>query len=174
MKVPVTTVDERYSDVSAVATEWEESARALQTAELFWLTTVRVDGRPHVTPLVAVWADGALHFCTGADEQKALNLRGNSHVVLTTGRNDRKGGLDIVVEGDAVRATDDIVLERLAQAWRAKWEGQWQYQVRNGYFVHPAGHEVLVFSVNPVKILEFAKGPFSQTRHRFAVTTTAV
>ena len=32
MKVPVTTVDERYSDVSAVATEWEESARALQTA----------------------------------------------------------------------------------------------------------------------------------------------
>jgi uncharacterized protein YjlB len=79
-----------------------------------------------------------------------------------------------VVEGDAVRATDDIVLERLAQAWRAKWEGQWQYQVRNGYFVHPAGHEVLVFSVNPVKILAFAKGPFSQTRHRFAVTTTAV
>ena len=62
MKVPVTTVDERYSDVSAVATEWEESARALRTAELFWLTTVRVDGRPHVTPLVAVWADGPCIF----------------------------------------------------------------------------------------------------------------
>jgi general stress protein 26 len=169
MKVPVTTVDERYSDVSAVATEWEGTARALQTAELFWLTTVRADGRPHVTPLVAVWADGALHFCTGAEEQKALNLRGNPHVVLTTGRNDWKEGLDIVVEGEAARVTDDIVLERLAQAWRAKWEGQWQFQVQNGYFVHPAGHEVLVFSVNPLKILAFAKGPFAQTRHRFGV-----
>jgi hypothetical protein len=35
MKVPVTTVDERYSDASAVATEWEGTARALQAAELF-------------------------------------------------------------------------------------------------------------------------------------------
>jgi uncharacterized protein YjlB len=91
-----------------------------------------------------------------------------AHVVLTTGCNDWERGLDIMVEGDAVRETDDAVLERLAQAWRAKWDGQWQYQARNGYFIHPGGHEVLVFSVTPLKILAFTKGAFSHTRHRFA------
>jgi Pyridoxamine 5'-phosphate oxidase len=43
-----------------------------------------VDGRPHVTPLVAVWLADAIYFGTGADEQKAHNLRANSHVVLMT------------------------------------------------------------------------------------------
>jgi hypothetical protein len=53
-----------------------------------------------------VWLDGALHFSTGATEQKALNLRGNPHVILTTGCNHWDAGLDVVVEGDAVQLTD--------------------------------------------------------------------
>src|SRR5580692_12622368 len=104
---PVTTMDQRFSDPAAAATGWDETRRALEEAELFWITTVRVGGRPHMTPLVAVWADGALHFCTGADEQKAVNLRGNPHVILSTGSNAWDRGLDVVVEGDAVRVTDD-------------------------------------------------------------------
>ena len=58
-------------------------AHVLERAELYWLTTVRADGRPHVTPLIAVTADGAVHFCTGLREQKARNLehsaRGGAH-----------------------------------------------------------------------------------------------
>ena len=49
-----------------------------------WVTTVRPDGRPHVTPLVAVWLDDALYFCTGDDERKARNLRENRSCVMTT------------------------------------------------------------------------------------------
>jgi general stress protein 26 len=67
---------------------------------LFWITTVRVDGRSHVTPLVAVWLDEAIYFATGADEQKAVNLRNNQNVILTTGCNDWEQGLDVVVEGE--------------------------------------------------------------------------
>ncbi|HCI79238.1 MAG TPA: pyridoxamine 5'-phosphate oxidase, partial [Ktedonobacter sp.] len=74
-------------------------------AELFWLSTVRADGRPHVTPLVAVWHDGAIHFTATDTAQKTVNLRGNSHVVLTTGCNQTEG-LSVVVEGDAVQITD--------------------------------------------------------------------
>jgi hypothetical protein len=58
MSMPVTALDERFSDPKAVATGWDETRRALDEAELFWITTVRPDGRPHVTPLVAVWLDG--------------------------------------------------------------------------------------------------------------------
>lgn len=55
MTNPVTTLDPRFSDPGAVATDWDETRRALEAAQLFWITTVRRDGRPHVTPLVAVW-----------------------------------------------------------------------------------------------------------------------
>ncbi len=139
----------------------------LETAELFWISTVRADGRPHVTPLVAVWLDGAIHFCTGATEQKAMNLRGNPHVILTTGCNHWDAGLDVVVEGDAVQLTDDDVLERLCEAWATKWDGRWQFEARNSGFHHKSGGMALVFSVTPTRILAFAKGTFSHTRHQF-------
>jgi predicted pyridoxine 5'-phosphate oxidase superfamily flavin-nucleotide-binding protein len=52
VSAPVTTLDQRYSAPGAVATGWDETRRVLETAELFWISTVRADGRPHVTPLV--------------------------------------------------------------------------------------------------------------------------
>src|SRR5262244_1999657 len=121
MSEPVTEIDTRFSEPGAVATSWDETRLALETADLFWICTVRADGRPHVTPLVAVWLDGALHFSTGAQEQKALNLTANPQVALTTGCNDWQDGVDIVVEGYAARVTDHARLVRLAEAWRAKW-----------------------------------------------------
>ena len=63
-----TRLDERFSDPGTEATGWAETTRALEEAQISWLTTVRADGRPHVTPLVAVWLDGAVHFSTGATE----------------------------------------------------------------------------------------------------------
>ena len=168
MQQPVTELDTRFSDENAVATDWEETRRALEDAELFWITTVRVDGRPHVTPLVAVWLDDAIHFATGAGEQKAVNLRTNQNVILMTGCNEWQGGLDIVVEGEAVQVKEETVLERLAEAWGKKWDGRWHYEVREGSFRHEANADaILVFSVKPTKVLAFAKGTFGQTRHRF-------
>jgi general stress protein 26 len=166
MNEPMTTIDARFSEPGAEPTPWDDTLRALETAELFWITTVRADGRPHVSPLVAVWQDGAIHFSTGATEQKALNLRGNAHVILTTGCNQWNGGLDVVVEGNAVPVTDDKRLERLADSWTTKWDGRWRYEARGGAFHHDVG-AALVFSVTPTKILAFGKGKFSHTRHRF-------
>jgi hypothetical protein len=76
-----------------------------------------------------------------------------------------------VVEGDAVQVTDDAVLERVAGAFTAKWDGRWQYTVRGGCFRESDGRgEVMVLSVTPVKVFAYAKGdPFGATRHRFSV-----
>ena len=166
MNTPVTELDTRFSDPDATASGWDQTRRTLETAELFWICTVRADGRPHVSPLVAVWLDGAIHFATGPGEQKAINLQRNAHVILMTGCNQWDAGLDVVVEGDAVQVTDDLALQRLASAWATKWDRRWQYQTRNGRFRHAAG-EALVFSVTPTKVLAFGKGTFSHTRHRF-------
>jgi general stress protein 26 len=176
MSTPTTALDARFSQPGASPTSWEDAVRALEAAELFWITTVRTDGRPHVSPLVAVWLEGAMHFSTGPTEQKALNVRANPHVILTTGCNDWNRGIDVVVEGEAVQTTDDATLRRLADAWRRKWDGQWQYEVHEGSFRSPTeaaggaageGREALVFSVAPTKVLAFGKGTFTQTRHRF-------
>ena len=167
MNEPVTTIDTRFSDPDAVATPWEETRRILEAAELFWIVTVRADGRPHATPLVAVWLDGALHFCTADTEQKAMNLRKNPHVILATGSMHWNAGLDAAVEGDAVQVTDEDTLKRLAEVWATKWDGRWQYEIRNGAFYNE-DFTIPVFSVTPTRVFAFAEGPcFGQTRHQF-------
>lgn len=167
MSEPTTSLDTRFSEPGSAATSWEMTRQVLEAAQLSWITTVRNDGRPHVSPLVAVWVDESLWFCTGAAEQKAVNLHTNRHVVLTTGCNSWDHGLDVVVEGEATRETDNGILRQLAQAWSAKWDGRWQYQARDGAFHDPGTGEALVYRVTPRKVLAFGKGGFTHTRHRF-------
>jgi nitroimidazol reductase NimA-like FMN-containing flavoprotein (pyridoxamine 5'-phosphate oxidase superfamily) len=167
MTSPSTELDARFSEPDAQPISWEATREAIERAQLFWISTVRADGRPHVTPLVAVWLDGALCFSTGPGEQKAHNLAANPQVVLTTGCNDWRSGVDVVVEGRAVRVTDAARLQRLAQAWAEKWDGRWRYEVGADGFGHARHDAVAVYAVSPTKVLAFGKGTFSHTRHRF-------
>ncbi|MFD9074028.1 pyridoxamine 5'-phosphate oxidase family protein [Streptomyces lasiicapitis] len=163
-----TDVDARYSSEGVAATPWSQARDALEAARLSWISTVRPDGRPHVTPLSALWQGDALYFSTGPDERKARNLEANPEVVLTTGTNLWDKGLDVVVEGTAVRVTDDARLRELAAAWEEKYGGFFHYEVRDGCFQHESG-QAYVFAVTPRTAFGFGKGePFSQTRYRFA------
>ncbi len=165
---PSARLDSRFSDPSAGPTPWADAARVLERAELYWLTTVRSDGRPHVTPLIGVAEGEAVHFCTGLREQKTRNLEGRSEVALTTGNNTWAQGLDVVVEGTAARVTDRDDLQRLADAYEAKYGSVWRFTVRDGAFHGDAGNVALVYEVRPTTAFGFGKGePFSQTRWRF-------
>jgi general stress protein 26 len=164
---PTGKIDRRFSDPEAEATPWAETVGVLERAELYWLTTVRADGRPHVTPLIGVAEDGVVHFCTGLDEQKARNLEHNDRVAITTGNNTWARGLDVVVEGTALRVTDDEALRRLAHAWEAKYGAGWHFDVADGMFRHADGGGAAVFRIEPVKGLTFAKAPHGQTTYRF-------
>lgn len=165
---PITELDDRFSDAGVPPATWEDVRRELGDAQLFWIVTVRTDGRPHMTPLVAVWLDDTIYFCTGSDEQKAVNLGRNRHVLLSTGCNEWQGGVDVVIEGDAEPVTDRATLEVLADAWARKWDGSWRFAVTDNGFQHDGGAgTALVFSVKPTKVLAFGKSPFSHTRFRF-------
>ena len=128
---------------------------------------MRADGRTPVAPLVAVWHGDSLYFCTGEAEQKAVNLRTNQHVVLTTGCNDRNDGIHVVVEGVANRVTDDaLLIETRRRA--TKWDGSWQFEARDGAFHHETDggdHPALVFEVAIDKVLSFDKEGGAATRH---------
>ena len=162
-------LDTRFSE----ATEpvgWQEVTDALAGAELYWLTTVRTDGSPHVTPLIGAWVDDGFVFCTGPEEQKAQNLAHSTAVAVTTGVNTWNDGLDVVVEGDAERVTGLDTLSRLAEAIREKYDGVWDFTPREDGFGHTDdsgdSHIAYVFRVPVAKALAFAKSPHGQTRFR--------
>ena len=169
------TIDPRYGDPSATAPPWSDIERLLADAQLYWIITVRADGRPHAVPLVGVWHDGAFAFCTGADEQKQRNLDANPHVAVTTGSMGANGwdsGKDIVVEGIAGRVTDAEALQALAEAWFAKYGDDWKFEVRGQEFVElsdsGAGTQggAWVYRVAPDKVIAFGDG-HGQTTYRF-------
>jgi hypothetical protein len=164
---PVATLDERYSAPAASATPWSEGRERLERAEIYWITTIRPEGRPHVTPLIAVWLDDSLFFCTGEREQKFRNLAANPHCSLITGQNTYDEGLDLVIEGEAVRVLDEATLTRVADAYRAKYGSDWSWDVRDAKFHSTTGTVALVFEVAPVTGYGFGKGTFSQTRWSF-------
>lgn len=164
---PVAELDARFSVPGAAPTEWSHARGRLETAEVYWLSTVRPDGRPHVTPVIAVWLGEALYFCTGPGERKAYNLAHTPHCVLTTGCNALGEGLDVVVEGDAVKMGDDKKLRDVAAAYEAKYGSEWHFDVRDGTFYGDGG-EAVVYEVAPSVVFGFAKGEYSQTRWRFA------
>jgi hypothetical protein len=159
-------LDPRFSSPDATATPWATARDVLAAAPTYWLSTVRSDGDPHVTTIAGVWIDEALHFTTGPSEQKAKNLAaGNVRVVVTTGCNGWDG-LDIVVEGEAVRVLDAERLGRLVNAFRQKYADFFGFRLVEGRIVSPgATDEALAFEVRARKVLGFAKGgSFGQTR----------
>ena len=165
---PTTDLDPRFSSDGATATPWQEARDQLDRAKAYWLSTVRPDGRPHVTTIAAVWLDDALYFTTGVGERKAKNLERNTNVVVTTGTSAFEG-LDVVLEGEAVRVTDQGTLERLAAAYIPKYDGVFVHEAREGELYAEDGQSlVLAFEVRATKAFGFGKGrTFSQTRYRF-------
>jgi general stress protein 26 len=158
-------LNEAFSEPGASAPSWADVEDLLSASEMFWISTVRRDGAPHVTPLPAIWLDGTLHFCVGAHEQKAKNIQSNPRCVLTTGTNRLRSGMDVIVEGAAAQVTDERQLRHLAGLWKSKLD--WDFDVHDGAFRDGAGRTGLVFGVKPTKVLAFGKAPFTQTRFRF-------
>lgn len=167
-------IDPRYGDPSATPPPWADVERLLADAQLYWIITVRADGRPHAVPLVGVWHDGTFAFCTGPGEQKWRNLEVNPHVAVTTGSTGTNGwniGKDVVLEGVARRVTGADTLQTLAAGWFDKYGIDWKYEVRGQEFIEVSssgdGHGgASVYRVAPTKVIVFGDA-HGQTTYRF-------
>ena len=119
------------------------------------ITTVRADGRPHVTPLVAVWLDDAIHFATGprakGDQPPDESECDPEHRLQRLGKRSGRRG-----RGRAVRVTDDALLERLAEAWTRKWRPVALPGVRRRLSPRGRRRGVRVLG-NSIKVLAFGK-----------------
>jgi hypothetical protein len=96
----------------------------------FFLGTLRPDARPHSAGIGALWYDGDLFFTSGPDTRKARNLAANPACTISA----RLQNIDIVLEGEATRVTDQATLEEAARLYRA---GGWPAEVQGDAFIAP-------------------------------------
>lgn len=156
-----------FSSPGARATPWASVLDIMAAAEVFWLSTVRPDGRPHVTPLLAAWSLDGLCFTTGSQERKAHNLDHNPRCVLTTGTN-TLAGIDVTIEGVASIVVERADRERATADFARKYgehltspEGTWY-----GLIEAVIAGDTRLYRVAPRVGFAFGKLPMaSQTRY---------
>src|SRR5687768_4381988 len=96
----------------------------------FILGTTRPDGRPHAAPFGALWFDGDLYLVSGPGTRKSRNLVANPASTVSAGLE----GIDLVLEGETIRVTDQPSLTRLAALYR---ENGWPAEVEGDAFTAP-------------------------------------
>jgi hypothetical protein len=134
----------------------------------FFLGTVRPDGRPHSAGIGALWHNGDFYIVSGPTTRKSRNLAANPACTITV----RLAGLDLVVEGEATRVTDQPTLEQVAALYRA---GGWPATVEGDAFTAPysapaAGSppwHLYRFTIHTA-IGTASAEPYGATRWRFA------
>jgi hypothetical protein len=87
-----------------------------------WLTTLDVDGSPHVTGVGGLWVDGAWWFETGRTTRKGRNLARDPRCTLAVATHE----FDLVVDGTAGVVTEPDTVAAMAARWAA---GGWPCRV---------------------------------------------
>ena len=112
---------------------WSRALEALESTEPHQqtpvLATTRPDGRPHLAMLGAVWDEGRVYFVSGSGTRKSRNLDANPACSIALSLR----GIDLVIEGTAVRVTDEATLHRLANRYG---EQGWPARVEDGAFTY--------------------------------------
>jgi nitroimidazol reductase NimA-like FMN-containing flavoprotein (pyridoxamine 5'-phosphate oxidase superfamily) len=165
------------------ATPWSQARERLEAPErerTYWLATVAPDGRPHVRPLLGLWLDGAFYFVTAESSRKGRNLAADPRCVVAASSKTLPA-LDVVIEGDAVKVTDQAKLRRVTEAYGSTM--QWPLEVDGGGVVGPNAPTAgpppyAVFELTPTTVVGLpgiagteegvgSAGSFNPTRWRF-------
>jgi general stress protein 26 len=110
-----TLIDPQGHDVPPLP--WKEAEARIDAARWYWLTTLHPSGRPHTRPVLAVWTGGALCTTSSHAAQKGRNLRRDPRCSVAIMADD----MHIVVEGTASALESQPALDRVAEAYRSKY-----------------------------------------------------
>jgi hypothetical protein len=105
-------------------------AASATTEFTFFLGTVRPDGRPHAAGVGALWFDGDLYLTSGPETRKSRNLAANPACTISL----KLEGIDLIMEGEARRVTDQPTLKRVAELYR---ESGWPVEAQGDAFTAP-------------------------------------
>lgn len=97
---------------------WEQIDERLRDAPVYWVASVRPDGRPHVVPRDGMWIDDAWYYGGSEATVHNQNLRSNPALTMHIG----DGMTAIIVEGKALFEKQPAALaQRLADEHNRKY-----------------------------------------------------
>ena len=140
---------------------WSWAQERLEGALLYWVMTVRPDGRPHATPIWGVWVDDRYYFEGGPDTRRGRNLAANPAVGVHLERGDDV----VIIEGTAeeIKGPDPALAATLVEAFGAK------YEPTHNYRPDPTGWDAGgLYVVRPHVVLAWGEFPKTVTRWQFA------
>jgi nitroimidazol reductase NimA-like FMN-containing flavoprotein (pyridoxamine 5'-phosphate oxidase superfamily) len=133
---------------------WETVREELTKARVYWLATVRRDGRPHVVPVDGVWVDDRFYYGGAPETVHRRTVDANPEVVMHIG----DGLQAFIVEGRVeVTMRSPKEAEQLAAVANDKY----------GYGVEAKRYEAVPTLV-PRLVLAWTDGLADATRFRFA------
>ena len=127
---------------------WSWAESRLRDATLYWISTTRPDGRPHVAPVWAVWVDGLIVFESGPNSRRSRNIAANPAASVHI----QSGDDVVIVEGvaETIDRPDPAFAARLLEAF-AKYNGY-------GYQYNPANWQNGgLYIVRPRKVMGWAR-----------------
>jgi hypothetical protein len=98
---------------------WAHADARLQSAQNYWLATVRPDGRPHVSPVWGAWVDGRLYFDGHPRTQWIRNVRANGRLAVHL-----ESAEDVIILEGVAEDLDSVeaeLSERIIDVWDAKY-----------------------------------------------------
>jgi nitroimidazol reductase NimA-like FMN-containing flavoprotein (pyridoxamine 5'-phosphate oxidase superfamily) len=153
--------------VPLAALTWTDVRARLTDSKDYLLATSGNGGRVHMVPVLGVWLEGSVCFCTRPQTRKSRNLADNDNCAITIPGHD----VDLVVEGTAHLIRDTASLQRIADLYPKKYPC-WHPFVSHGEFHDPSDTSLTdpqhVFAITPTVVFAFGKeNGFTATRWRF-------
>ena len=140
---------------------WSWARERLAQATIYWVMTVRKDGRPHAVPTWGAWVADRFYFEGGPDTRRGRNIAANPAV----GVHLERGEDVVIIEGTAEEITrpDPTLAATLVEVFGAKYEPKYNYRP------DPAGWDKGgLYLVRPQVVLAWGEFPKTVTRWRFA------
>jgi uncharacterized pyridoxamine 5'-phosphate oxidase family protein len=150
------------------ATSWSATREIIAAGDWYWLATQHPAERPHVRPVLGIWMDEALYFCSNENARKAKNLQENVNASIAVADNKTH----LVIEGQAVKVTDENLLRKVAEQYASKYD--WHVIVLDGAYEADYGAPTAgpspydLYELRPERVYGFGTSEkYSPTRWRF-------
>ncbi len=138
---------------------WSYVQERLREAQNYWISTSNAKGKPHATPVWAVWRDDVLYFDGGPDTRRGRDMAVNPFIAVHL----EDGSRVVILEGmvrELTRPPLDL-REYLAKEYARKYSGM-------GYEPTPETWENGgLYAFRPNLVLAWTEFPKDTTRWQF-------
>lgn len=143
---------------------WSWAEARLRDAIVYWVSTVRPDGRPHAVPTWGAWLEGRLWFEGGLGTRRARNLAADPNAVVSINVSDDAA---LIVEGRVELRIDPepSLAARLVEAYGKYRATRWRYEADPANWATGSGGGL--WALRPVVVLGWSRFPDDATRWRF-------